>query len=102
MTLIKIIDDQNITTTYPLDAYSLSQCDKKLLLKIDTPKTSFEYKISSDSREPNLEIIKDFISKQFDDALKNNSIIELTEYLVRSYIYIQDGDDRKQFTAYKL
>lgn len=103
MALIKITDDNDKKTTYSLHSYSISPCEEGLSLEISVPDNNVKYMIHPDMREGNIKQIESFISSLFDNALLNNKMIHLEEYLVRQYIFIGDGVElRRQFTAQKL
>ncbi len=101
MPTIKITDDNGKTTTCMLIGYSIEPLEEGIHLEINSPNNCIKYLIHSDIRERNIHNIESFISNQFDNALKNNKTVCIGEYLRRDYIYIGDGESRRQFTAQK-
>lgn len=105
MDTLIIIDDNENKYTYPLTNWNISIVSGKILeLELDTPNGCFKYQIHTDSREPNINAIHNFISQKITDAINNIRPFVLTEYLVRDYIFIGDIniEERKQLTAQKL
>lgn len=103
MALIKITDDNYKKTTCSLLSYSILLGEEGLLLEISIPNACIKYLLHSDRNERNMNNIEAFISTLFDDALLNNKMVHLEEYLVRHYIIIGDDKERmRQFTAQKL
>lgn len=101
MPTIKIKDDNYKTTVSLLTSYSLEPLEQEIILEITFLNGSAKYLIHCDSREPNLYNIETFISNYFDDVLGNNKTAYVEEFLRRDYIYIGEGESRRQFTAQK-
>lgn len=104
MPTLVINDDNNNKVSYPLlDATTTSMSNDSLLLTLKTPKSTFEYLISTDLREPKIDLINEFITNRILVARNNNTPLTVSEYLVRNYIYIGniDIEEMKQFTANK-
>ena len=102
MCILKITDDDDNTTSYSLKDYSILENDNELLLTLNSDDKIIKYAIRSDTREPNLSWIKQFITQQLDCAFSNEEAFVVSEYLQRMYIFIGSDDDRRQFTANRV
>ncbi|EOS37015.1 hypothetical protein C808_03915 [Lachnospiraceae bacterium M18-1] len=102
MCILKITDDDDNTTSYSLKDYSILENDNELLLTLNSDDKIIKYAIRSDTREPNLSSIKQFITQQLDCAFSNEEAFVVSEYLQRMYIFIGSDDDRRQFTANRV
>lgn len=99
----KITDDKSVISEYVFDNYNLSTVDDGLTLELlVNGKPGLRYQIMSDTREPEFDRIKNFITNQLEKAASGEHPFVLSEYLIRAYIDIGSDDERRQFTAHKL
>ena len=96
-----IESDEGITKEYILKKWIKNVSDDTINITLITLKKDINYEITIDKREPNLKNIEDFITDIIENAIKQKTILYISEYLQRSYIYINFNDKRKQFTAHK-
>lgn len=103
MNKLIIKDDDAKSTSYNLIGHKIDVDNEKnrLELTLVTKNENIKYLINTDARQPNLPCIENFITKEFEKAFKNKSPFIIEEYLERSYIFIGDDDESKQFTAIK-
>ena len=101
MGVLIICNDNDIDKNYNLVNAEIIEEKEKLYLRLNTESEKIKYCISKDTREPDINMIKEYIQKEIDDALKNVKPLKISEYLVREYIYVGDIEkgERRQFTA---
>ena len=109
MKILKIISDDDKEMIYELISADLQRDDDDdgcLWLKLtvrddkkrgDAGNIKITYRVHTDIREPDCEKIHDVIKARISEGL----LFEIEEYLRRSYIYIEYGGIRYQFTAQK-
>jgi len=74
-----------------------------LHLELESEKDQVKYRISHDTREPDLILIKNDIQDTLDDVLGTDKDLVIDEYLEREYIFITLKDGTcKQYTAQKI
>jgi len=102
MFILHLIDDNEILHEYSIIQYNLSRKGKDILLVLDTGHNTISYIIVSDCREPNIDLIYEYIDNKIDNAKEDKTRpLIIVEYVARCYIYIGDSDDKKQCTAHK-
>lgn len=101
MAILEVKHDDDSVTTYSFNTYTISPSEKGLLLKISTLEEPLKYIINSDRRAADIQEIETFISDYFSDVLTNNTTAYIDEYLDRSYLFIGDDKNCRQFTAHK-
>lgn len=87
-----------------LNSYSLEIENQKILLNLSTDLFEASYKISSDTRNPDLNKIYNDLNEELNFVKENNNaIFKITEYLERYYIYVTFHNGKlEQYTAHKL
>ena len=110
MMTLKIICDDGKELSYKRVSADLQRDDKddgclwlKFTVRDDKKKNGdrnieITYRVHTDIREPDCEKIYNVIKARISEG----SLFEIEEYLRRSYIYIEYGGTRYQFTAQKL
>lgn len=97
--ILKTDNDNEIY--YTLNKYSINTNNDELLLELCTKEETLQYLIHTDTREPNLSDIKDFLAQQLDRAISGTDKFVLSEYLQRMYIFVGNEKNIRQFTATK-
>ena len=96
-----ICSDFDNKAMFQIKEYKLEEKEDILLLTLKTSVGDIEYSISTDIREPNLKKIQDFLCNQIEKTMYEGKTLYISEYLNRSYIYVGEDGERKQFTAFK-
>jgi len=102
--MLKISDGDYDSYGTKLKSHTISVDGNSLTLKLTTEDTDIIYKISEDTREPDISQIERFISSELCEAYAGKKPFTVSEYLQRMYIYIGDIDlgECRQFTASKV
>ena len=94
-----IKDDNGNPKSYNLKNYEITIINDELILTLITDKQTITYGIRADRRERKLTCIKDSISELLQESYSKGKPFTISEYLQRMYIYIEDDNKRRQFTA---
>lgn len=92
-----IVDNNENSEKYILkdSIIELDKDNEKITWKLHLKEGVITYVIKADRREPDILLIEQFISKT-----REHTFV-ISEYLVREYIYVEIGSERRQFTAHK-
>ena len=121
---LKITNDDQQVSTYFVNNFSISlnptgtqqvNADSQQITytKGDLPLSfncsngqSITYVIHTDTRQPDLNIIESFIRQEINAAIANSRPLEISENLIRYYIYLGHETETKfglkQFSAHKI
>lgn len=106
MAIIKIINDNNSTSTSYLLGYTISakkdESENVRFLEINTSISLFKYRIWTEVDITDIDSLVSFISDMFDNTIKNNTFVNLKEDS-RGFISISDSDEPgKKFGGSRL
>ena len=96
-----ITDDNEQKKQYNLTAWKQTITKDSVEITLITSSKVIQYSISIDTRANDVNWIVDFLTPKIESAIQGNQTLYISEFLQRAYIFIQDEDRRKQFTAHK-
>lgn len=94
-----IIQNDDNEKAYNLKTWNKIVTEEGIDIDLMTLEGKISYSISVDRRESNLTSIEKFITEEVESAIKGESVLYISEYLQRLYIYIGKDMNRRQFTA---